>query len=310
MYPTGLLPLNKLVGLRSTRCVELIRKIMGKNIKAGHGGTLDSTASGLLVILIGRATRLSNFVMDMPKCYEAVAQLGEETTTDDASGETVCGSEWRNVDVDAVDSLLAGFMGWRMQAPPQISAVHVDGVRAHRLTRGGHEIELAEKPVFFSKIVRTSEISNDGRIAFRIYCHRGTYIRGFVRDIGRKLGCGAHVSSLNRLSVGPFTTANSKDSESLFGMSRDELTREILPVESLTAGALCYEPTAESAKRLANGLNVSLKDMRRVSLGEYASSYENLLVSSDDIFSVCERRVADGAFEVAPVTNIIYGRDI
>ena len=110
---TGLLLLSKPVDMRSTKCVELVRNKLGRKTKVGHGGTLDSTASGLLIILVGAATRLSSFVMDMPKCYETTASLGVETSTDDASGEVIRRDEWRQIkekDINLLKNILLIFM--------------------------------------------------------------------------------------------------------------------------------------------------------------------------------------------------------
>ena len=310
MQLTGFLPFNKPFGMRSTHCVELARRIIGKKIKVGHGGTLDSTASGLLVLLVGGATRLSNFIMGMPKCYETIIQLGGETTTDDASGERLSCGEWRHVTEDDLDSLLTCFMGWRMQTPPKISAVHVDGERAHRLTRDGQEVELAEKPVYFADVKRISGISDEGQVAFRVNCHKGTYIRSFARDLGRKLGCGAHVHVLNRLSSGPFTIENCRTANELFNMERDDLLKEILPVSFVCGASNCYLSDTEGSKRLANGLSVPLKDLERMNFGKYTSAFENVLVSSEDIFSICELACSGGSFDLVPTVNIIYDRSI
>ena len=140
MSVSGILPVNKPEGLRSTDCVQKIRSILGRSLKVGHGGTLDSTASGLLVILVGQATRLSNFVMELPKVYEAEVALGRGTTTDDASGETTERAPWGHVTDSALDSALCAFFGWRMQRPPAVSAVHVGGERAHAIARSGRSV--------------------------------------------------------------------------------------------------------------------------------------------------------------------------
>ena len=311
MQLTGLLPLNKPYGMRSTQCVELARRILGRKIKVGHGGTLDSTASGLLVLLVGGATRLSSFVMEMPKCYETTVQLGCETTTDDASGEPIgTAADWHGVTAQCLDSALVGFMGWRMQAPPKISAVHVNGERAHRLARDGMEVELAEKPVYFADIKRISGISEDGMVTFNVHCRKGTYIRSFARDLGRKLSCGAHVHILKRLSIGPFKLENCKRADDLFNMKREDLVREILPVSSLCVSSPCYLPDLSQSKRLSNGLSLQLKDLRRMNFGRHAMAFEHVLLSSDELFSICGYSLAGGSLELVPAVNIIYDRSI
>ena len=130
---SGILPVNKPVGLRSTDCVQKIRRALWRGAKIGHGGTLDSTASGMLIVLIGQATRLSNFIMSMPKTYETVVTFGTRTSTDDASGDVVESAPFGHITDEMIDSALCGFMGWRMQSPPAVSAVHIGGERAHRL---------------------------------------------------------------------------------------------------------------------------------------------------------------------------------
>jgi len=310
MHLTGLLPLNKPYDMRSTQCVELARRILGRKVKVGHGGTLDSTASGLLVLLIGSATRLSNYVMGMPKFYEATVQLGNETTTDDASGEITVSAEWRTLTPDFLDSALTGFMGWRMQAPPQISAVHIDGQRAHRLVRDGHEVEISEKPVYFAGIKRASGISEEGKVVFHVHCSKGTYIRSFARDLGRRLACCAHIDTLKRVSVGPFSLENSRTADDLFSMKRDDFVKEILPVSSLCASSVCYLPDLCRSRRLANGLSLALKDIPRMNFGKYASASEHIIASSEELFSICTYSPSGGSLEIVPSVNIIYDRSI
>ncbi|MCE5200928.1 MAG: tRNA pseudouridine(55) synthase TruB [Synergistaceae bacterium] len=305
MLLTGFLPLNKPVGMRSTRCVEMVRSILGRKIKVGHGGTLDSTASGLLVLLVGQCTRLSNFVMEMPKCYGTVVSLGSETSTDDASGEILCANEWRHVTESSIDTALCGFMGWRMQAPPKISAVHVDGERAHNLTRSGQDIELAEKPVYFAMVRRTGPISPNGEVPFMIRCRKGTYIRSFARDLGRALGCGAHVLQLERLSVGPFDITACRNAEELSGISSEELAGEILPLSSLCGTVPMYKADAAGGRRLSNGQGVSLSSLDRVCYGGFISASNSIIVTSEGIFSVCSAAAAGGTICLMPAVNII-----
>ena len=197
---SGIVPVNKPEGLRSTDCVQKLRHIFGRKTKIGHGGTLDSTASGLLLVLVGQATRLSNFVMDLPKRYEAEIEFGSATTTDDASGEVTERASWEHIDDAIIDGALCSFMGWRMQSPPAVSAVHIDGERAHTLARSGRAVVPDPKPVCFLNITRLSTIDEKGLVRFRIDCRKGTYIRSFARDLGVRLGTFAHVKSLKRVS--------------------------------------------------------------------------------------------------------------
>ena len=307
---TGLLLLNKPVDMRSTKCVELVRNKLGRKTKVGHGGTLDSTASGLLIILIGNATRLSNFVMDMPKCYETTASLGVETSTDDASGDIIRSCCCENINERDIDLALTSFLGWRMQAPPDVSAVHVDGKRAHELARGGHEVLIAKKPVFFASVVRTSAISAEGRVSFRINCSKGTYVRSFVRDLGKFLGCGAHVCELKRLNCGPLELDSSIDAGSLYEINKDALTEKLVPLETLCTAAASYLCSEEDTNRLTNGQNVSLHDLKRENFAKYSSRTGNVIVRSENIFSICQFKDLDKPYELYPEVNIINDRSI
>jgi tRNA pseudouridine55 synthase len=305
---TGFLAVNKPVGLRSTQCVEMVRAVLGKDIKTGHGGTLDSTAAGVLVLLIGAATRLSSFVMEMPKQYETVIQLGSETSTDDASGELTVSKEWHNVDETVMDLALCSFMGWRMQAPPSVSAVHVEGKRAHEIARSGHNVTVAAKPVFFGSVRRNSSISAEGQVSFVIGCHKGTYIRSFARDLGRMLGTAAHVIKLKRTQVGPFIIDNCVDANAILPGNRNEMINKILPVETLCVAVPTYGANDILIKRLANGQAVSASALKRINFGKYAVETSKIIVASQSLFSICESCNIDGQMEFSPVVNIFKDR--
>lgn len=305
---TGLLLLNKPTDMRSTKCVELVRNKLGRKTKVGHGGTLDSTASGLLIILVGAATRLSNFVMDMQKSYETVACLGVETSTDDASGEIISRRGRENINENDIDMVLPSFFGWRMQAPPDVSAVHIDGRRAHELARGGLEVHIEEKPVFFTSAARTSGISDEGKVSFCINCRKGTYIRSFVRDLGQLLGCGAHVTELKRIRCGPFELENAVDASLLEGISKEDLTKEILPPESACPAATSYVCRQEETERLINGQHISLHRLKRENFSKYSSMSGNIIVRSEKIFSICKFKDQGNSYELLPAVNIFNDR--
>lgn len=305
---TGLLLLNKPVDMRSTKCVEMVRNKLGRKTKVGHGGTLDSTASGLLIILVGAATRLSNFVMDMPKSYETVACLGAETSTDDASGEIISRHGWGNISEKDIDLALPSFFGWRMQIPPNVSAVHVDGRRAHELAREGHDLNIEKKPVFFAYSSRTSGISDDGKVSFRITCRKGTYIRSFVRDMGQMLGCGAHVSELKRISCGPFDLDKALDAALLEDISKDDLIKKVLPPETACPAATSYLCGEEDTERLINGQHISLHRLKRENFARYSSTSGNMIVRSDKIFSICKFKDQGDPYDLLPAVNIINDR--
>jgi tRNA pseudouridine(55) synthase len=265
----GLLPVDKPVGLRSSRCVELVKGLVGKDTKVGHGGTLDSSASGMLVLLLGGATRASDCVMSMPKTYTAVVRLGAETTTCDYTGHATSLGDFSGVRESDIDEVIPSFIGWRMQVPPEISAVHVNGRRAHKISRAGGKPEIPPRPVFVESIRRTGTISADGDVELLIRCGKGTYVRSLARDIGRRLGCLAHIVSLRRLSVGPFSVneALAPDENFLF-VSSDELISMIRPLHSLERFLPRYSISAGDAPSLLAGREVPFSKAARLTFGE------------------------------------------
>ncbi|MDR1048742.1 MAG: tRNA pseudouridine(55) synthase TruB, partial [Synergistaceae bacterium] len=226
--PNGLLLIDKPAGLRSSACVALVKRLLteGSSVKekVGHAGTLDSTASGLLNVLLGTATRCSDYVMRLPKVYEAVVRLGTATDTCDASGECVFRGDASKVDERAFDRVLCSFLGTRMQVPPGISALKVNGKAAHRTARAGEEPKLDARPIAVTAAARVSALT-DGRVKIAVTCGKGTYIRAIARDIGTRLGCGAHVEALRRLSVGPFRVSEACAPE-------DADAKRLLPVRA------------------------------------------------------------------------------
>ena len=304
MQLTGILPINKVLDMRSTHCVEIVKHIFGKKTRVGHGGTLDSTASGLLLILLGSATRLSDFVMDMPKCYETVVQLGSETSTDDAEGEVISERDFSCVTDSMVEQALCSFMGWRMQRPPRVSAVHVDGQRAHKLARRGEEVEIAAKPVYFASIERLGALNAAGQAAFRVRCRKGTYIRSFARDLGAALGCGAHVCALKRVSAGPFDVSRCRTSAEIENMDAASLAEEILPPESVFASCSSYQADAAVSKRLLNGQGTTLACLKRRGFGVYTSSSDTVAVRAEGFLSLCRAEICGGTLALAPSVNI------
>lgn len=254
--PNGLLLLDKPEGVRSTDCVGRVRRAFGKGVRVGHAGTLDSTASGLLIVLLGAATRLSDYVMRLPKVYRAVVRLGAETDTCDTSGRVILRGDCGGVDEAAFDRVLPSFWGARMQRPPEISALKVNGEPSHRLARSGRGAPLPERPVWMESVRRRSGLQ-DGRVVIEVVCGKGTYIRSLVRDIGARLGCGAHVEALRRLSVGPFEVAEALSEPFDFASARLRSPREaVAPFHRVLL-------SAEAEARLQNGLSVPLREAGR-----------------------------------------------
>lgn len=211
----GVLLLDKPAGPTSHDVVDRARAALDTR-KVGHTGTLDPFASGLLILCAGRATRLSEYFHLPSKSYRAVLRLGVETETHDPEGEPVSESEaWRRVDEDDLRRALEAHTGRLRQVPPAYSAVSVDGRRAHRAARDGEEVELEARTVEVHELALDAFRPPEVRLTCRV--STGTYVRALARDVGRALGCGAHLRELRRTAVGPFGVDRA--------MGWDDLTR-------------------------------------------------------------------------------------
>ncbi len=200
LQPEGLLLIDKPGGITSHDAVAMVRRALHTK-KVGHAGTLDPMATGLLVLGVGRATRLLRFLGDLPKTYEGTMRLGIETATLDADGEVTAESSVEVTD-DAVRSAMRGLLGDSLQSPPAYSAVKVGGTKLYEAARKGETLEAAPRPIhvdtFDLVAMRRSHAD------FRVVCGGGTYIRALASDVGRSLGCGAHLTMLRRTAIGPF----------------------------------------------------------------------------------------------------------
>ena len=193
-------------GPTSHDVVDTVRRALATR-RVGHLGTLDPSAAGLLVLVVGRATRLAPFASGWRKDYEGVIRLGATTDSDDATGEVVATSEaWRTLDRTGVDEALARFRGAYEQRPPAYSAVKVQGERSYRRARRGETVTLAPRRVHVAELELVRFEPPD--VAFRATVSGGTYLRSLARDVGAALGCGAHLAILTRTAVGPFRLAD------------------------------------------------------------------------------------------------------
>ena len=198
----GLLPVDKPMGLTSHDVVASARRALGLR-RIGHTGTLDPFASGLLLLLLGTTTRLTEYLDGFSKEYRATARLGTCTATDDLEGEVVAVSDaWVDLEPAAIEGAVASFRGEIGQVPPTYSAKKVGGRPAHRRVRAGETVELAAVSVTIHEIVIEELALPDVR--FRVRCSTGTYVRALARDLGERLGVGAHLVELRRLAIGPF----------------------------------------------------------------------------------------------------------
>lgn len=244
----GVLLLDKPAGYTSARAMARAKRFLAA-AKAGHTGTLDPFATGLLPLVFGEATKFSRFLLDSRKAYEATLALGLETTTGDPEGEVVRDVPGQ-VPSEAIDAALAGFVGSHDQLPPMHSAVRVGGKRLYEYARAGEEIGRAPRRVRIESLRR---IGLDGReLRVAVACSKGTYIRALAMDIGGALGCGASLVALKRTEVGPFRLADALGLEAIEA-DPEGARRRLLPVDVLVASLPRVEPPAEEARRFAQG---------------------------------------------------------
>ena len=206
--PTGILLIDKPGGITSHDAVAMVRRALGTR-KVGHAGTLDPMATGLLVMGVGRATRLLRFLGDLTKVYEGTLRLGVETTTLDAVGTVTREASADGISDEAIDRAMAAKVGASAQRPPSFSAVKVGGRTLHEAARKG---ELLEAP---ARIVRVDRFERTGRsgtdVSFVCEVSGGTYVRVLAADVGAALGCGAHLTALRRTAIGPFSVDDAAD---------------------------------------------------------------------------------------------------
>jgi tRNA pseudouridine55 synthase len=249
----GWIALDKPTGMTSTQAVSRLKRVYNAK-KAGHAGTLDPLASGLLPVAFGEATKTVPFVQDGEKAYRFTVTWGNETDTDDSEGRVVRASDKRPSPA-AIEGLLPRFIGEIQQTPPQFSAIKIAGERAYDLAREGEEVALKPRPVtiYSLQIVETTELETQ----FFMECGKGAYVRAIARDLGRLLGCYGHVTALRRTRVGPFTEA---DAYTLEEIENQNLAGEaLLSVEAGLTELPCVIVDRDTAARLRRGGSVILR---------------------------------------------------
>lgn len=227
---SGWIVVDKPAGLTSTAVVNKLRWAFDAK-KAGHAGTLDPAATGVLAIALGEATKTVPFVTDALKAYAFTVRFGEATNTDDAEGEVIARSDTRPEDA-AIIAALPGFTGDILQVPPQYSAVKIDGERAYALARAGEEAEIAARPLFVESLTLTERPDPD-HASFEMVCGKGGYVRAIARDLGNVLGCHGHVTTLRRLWSGPFDLEDAVTLDQIEAEARTPaLDTRLLPLET------------------------------------------------------------------------------
>ncbi|MBP7276263.1 MAG: tRNA pseudouridine(55) synthase TruB [Kiritimatiellae bacterium] len=228
--PDGILLADKPSGLTSHDVVDRVRRHFGFR-KVGHGGTLDPMATGLLVLLIGRGTKVSARIMSSDKTYEGEMLLGVATSTEDVDGETLETRDASAVTREALEAEMAARTGDLMQTPPMVSAVKKQGVPLYKLARKGREVEREPRLIHVYEFTLLD--FQPPRARFRLRCTKGTYVRTLCADIGRAIGCGAHLSALRRTRSGDYLVADAVPLDTMMTYSRDDLWERLLPLPAL-----------------------------------------------------------------------------
>lgn len=226
---SGWVIVDKPAGITSTSVVNKVRWALDAK-KAGHAGTLDPEATGVLAVALGEATKTVPYITDALKCYTFTVRLGQSTNTDDAEGEVIARSDLRPSDAE-IKAALGDFVGNIMQVPPQFSAVKVDGERAYKKARDGEEMELAARELWVEELLLVDRPDAD-HVTLEMTCGKGGYVRSIARDLGEKLGCKGHVLRLRRIWSGPFDVVEGVTLEKIEALAKTpELDTFILPLE-------------------------------------------------------------------------------
>ncbi|MBH0331297.1 pseudouridine synthase [Brevibacillus brevis] len=259
----GVLVIDKPAGMTSHDCVARIRRLYGTK-KVGHTGTLDPDVTGVLPICVGHATRLVEYLQELPKRYDVVMRLGSTTTTEDASGEVVeqAGVDAASITTERIQALFESFLGEMEQVPPMFSAVKVNGKRLYDLAREGTVIERQARKVTLYELT-LHKISVDGDtvdVAFTCTCSKGTYMRTLCVDLGRALGYPAHMKLLRRIKSGPFQEQEAIPLQQIEeqAASGEDISRHLVSIPQAISFLPSFQVKPERIKAVRNGLATAL----------------------------------------------------
>ncbi|HEY8213865.1 MAG TPA: tRNA pseudouridine(55) synthase TruB [Methylocystis sp.] len=288
----GWVALDKPVGLTSTQAVSRLKRIYNAQ-KAGHAGTLDPLASGILPVAFGEATKTVPFVQDGEKAYRFTVRWGVETDTDDSDGRMIRESAARP-ERTAIEALLPQFTGDILQTPPQFSAIKIAGERAYDIAREGEHVELKPRAVRIHALTLIEASQNDA--TFVMECGKGAYVRAVARDLGQMLGCFGHVTALRRTRVGPFVE---DDAYTLDEIENQNMAAEaLLSVEAGLAELPCVVVDRDTAARLRRGGSVILRGRD--------APHEGIVYAACGGVPVAFGEIVQGALAPARVFNLPF----
>lgn len=283
----GIFLFDKPNGLSSNQALQRVRHLFGAR-KAGHTGSLDPLATGLLPICFGEATKIAGYLLGSRKAYVAECVLGSTTNTDDADGEVIATCPVaENLDIE---SALQPLRGTIVQTPPKYAAIKMDGVALYKRARRGEDVEPPPREV---DVHRLDLIKRSGdRLQLHVECGSGTYVRSLVRDIGETLGCGAHLTALRRLWVDPFREPSMVTLEELSAMTAEEMEKHLLPLEHGLAALPALAVDEDEELRLRQGKTLTQIALSNVSLARAMDSSDRLvaLIEIDEFGEVRVRR--------------------
>jgi tRNA pseudouridine55 synthase len=274
----GWVVVDKPQGVTSTQVVAKIRHVFNAQ-KAGHAGTLDPMATGVLAIALGEATKTVPYAMDAEKTYRFTAQWGEARDSDDAEGAVTATCDKRPTRAE-IEAAMPQFIGLVSQTPPVYSAIKVDGARAYDLARDGETVELDARNVLIHS-VSLVEIPDPDHAVFEMHCGKGTYVRAWVRDMGQALGCLGHVSALRRTQVGSFKVEDATPLETLQGFMHSPAAFEHLrPLSTALDGIPALAITGPDALRLRSGNPILIRPnmFAQITEGHSGDDYQGLTV--------------------------------
>ncbi len=258
----GIVVVNKPIGITSHQVVQSVRRLFC-NKKAGHSGTLDPIATGVLPVCLGRATRLVEYIIEHPKHYRAALSLGKTTDTDDSTGQVLEISTPPVLKLNQVNEVLAKFQGDIAQLPPRYSAVKYKGKPLYRWARAGEEVPRITRQVKIHEIKLIEyNPEHEPQLVIDVKCSKGTYIRTLAFDLGMAIGCGAHLFALSRLAVGPFHIENAYSPEQLVEIKASNRIEDIIkPMDSALELMPALVIDDQEIKALQNGQVIVLKDL-------------------------------------------------
>lgn len=294
----GVMVLDKPRGCTSAQALNRVKKAVGAK-KAGHTGTLDPFATGVLPVCFNQATKAIPYLGDDIKEYEAEMTLGISTDTMDDTGTVTGRVDAEHIGRDDVEEVIQGFMGEIMQVPPMYSAAKVSGTKLYALARAGKEIERKPKRVTIEEI-RLLHFSCP-KATFYVRCSRGTYVRVIASDAGRKLGCGAHLSELRRLRSGPFTLSGASSIEDV-----ESGNYNILPLEEVLGGYPRVHLEGGLCESVRNGIPISREALSGVELPEFKNRDIITVFCRNTILSICEAKTDSDEFEYMGDKDIVF----